>query len=400
MINYLQHAARLRSMADIDADEVDRILADGATLPAIFYTDEGIAELEDELIFRPAWQIVGVEPELRRPGDYFTTELGGYGFSVPIVVLRDDDMGLRAFINVCRHRANIVARGNGNKRNFQCDYHGWVYGLDGCLRAIPRSEEGGLPPFEELGLFPLPVDSWKGYIFVTLKETEPLVAAVGELPGVMEEAGFDFSFAPENVDPDFAYVRDVDTRHGPSNWKTMHENNVECYHCPVLHKRSFSAMYKVDPAHYSHREFDRGIYHTTDYQDSVAAELGLTERGNGQKEYQFYFLWPSMYLSGGVTELAYGGSFTRLWPDGVHGWQAETVRYRVPNEPAVNKDAADSIAEWWRLTLEEDREAAGRVQKGLRSGMYTWGYTLPESERNMRHFYGLVWKALAPAFRA
>ncbi len=52
------------------------------------------------------------------------------------------------------------------------------------------------------------------------------------------------------------------------------------------------------------------------------------------------------------------------------------------------------------MTAEEDTEAAGRVQAGLRSGMYTWGYTLAESERNMRHFYSLVWRALGPAFRA
>ncbi len=398
MIGYTLGSRRLTSMSDLDADEVDGILADGATLPALFYTDPGIAELEDDLIFRRAWQIVGVEPELRRPGDYFTTEIGGYGFTVPIVVLRDREMRLRAFVNICRHRANVVARGYGNRRTFQCDYHGWVYGLDGCLRAVPRSDEGGLPPFEELGLFPLPVDSWKGYVFVTLEEAEPLATALGELPRILEEQGFEFPFAAENVEEGFTYEREVRLDGGPSNWKTMHENNIECYHCPVLHKRSFSSMYKVDPAHYTHREFDRGIYHTTDYQDSVAEELGLKERGV-RKEYQFYFLWPSMYLSGGVAELAYGGTFSRLWPDGVNAWRSETVRYRTPLDVEVNPEVAGRISEWWRLTLEEDRDAAGRVQKGLGSGLYSWGYTLAESERNMRHFYGLVWKALAPAFR-
>ena len=64
------------------------------------------------------------------------------------------------------------------------------------------------------------------------------------------------------------------------------------------------------------------------------------------------------------------------------------------------RQVAAQIAEWWRMTTEEDTLAAARVQTGLRSGMYTWGYTVAESESNTRHFYGLVWKALAPAFRA
>lgn len=399
VINYALRGLGLGSQATVDPDEMDQILSEGATLPAVFYTDPNIAELEDELIFRPAWQIVGVEPELRNVGDYFTTTIEGFGFAVPIVVLRDEERQLRAFINVCRHRAHFVCVGNGNRKSLQCTYHGWVYGLNGCLRAVPRSGEGGLPPFEQLGLHPLAVESWKGYIFVSLKPVETLTEALGEFPTVLEAQGFEFPFAAENVDPDFEYTRQVQTMGGPANWKAMNENNIECYHCPTTHTHSFSAMYKVDPAHYAHREFDRGIYHTTWYQDSVAESLGLTDRSE-RPEYQFYYLWPHMYLSGGISERGYGGSFSRLWPDGVHAWQGESVRYHTPGDEPVNPEVAAQIDKWWQMTLEEDRVAAGRVQTGLKSGMYTWGYTLPESERNMRHFYALVWKALAPAFRA
>jgi choline monooxygenase len=60
---------------------MEAILGAGATLPSLFYTEPGIAELEDELVFRPSWQIVGIEPELRNVGDYFTTDIAGYGFA-------------------------------------------------------------------------------------------------------------------------------------------------------------------------------------------------------------------------------------------------------------------------------------------------------------------------------
>jgi hypothetical protein len=140
------------------------------------------------------------------------------------------------------------------------------------------------------------------------------------------------------------------------------------------------------------------VYHTSDFQDRVAERLGLKNRG-GAKEYQFYFLWPNIYIDGGTAVGAYNsGTFSRLWPDGVDAWKGETVRVSNPYSLDIPPEAAAELAEWWRLTNEEDTEAAGRVQRGLKSGIYGWGYTLPESERNMRHFYGLVWGALRPAF--
>lgn len=185
---------------------------------------------------------------------------------------------------------------------------------------------------------------------------------------------------------------------GPANWKAMNENNIECYHCPTTHKHSFSEMFKVDTAHYLHREFDRGVYHTSYFQDSVADTLGITDR-TGRPHYQFYYLWPNMYVEDGLSQRANGANFTRLWPDGVNAWAGETVRYILPAEPDVDPEIAAQLNKWNEMTAEEDNEAAARVQIGFRSGMYSWGYTLAESERNMRHFYSLVWKALEPAFR-
>jgi phenylpropionate dioxygenase-like ring-hydroxylating dioxygenase large terminal subunit len=398
VVNFALRDLGLTMPPVLDPDEVDRILAAGATLPSVFYTDAVIAALEDDLIFRPSWQMVGIEAELPNVGDYFTSDISGFDFVVPVVVLRDEDMALRAFVNVCRHRAHAVAVGSGNRKSLQCTYHGWVYGLNGCLRAVPRSNEGGLPPFEELSLFPLQVASWKGYIFTALRPEESLDDALGEFPAVLDEQGFDFPFADEHLDPDFAYSRTVKRFTGPSNWKAMNENNIECYHCPTTHTHSFSEMFKVDPAHYLHREFDRGVYHTSYFQDSVAEALGIADRT--EPHYQFYYLWPNMYLEGGLSQAGNGSSFMRLWPDGVHGWAGEVVRYPLPGDEEVDPEVAAQIAEWNRMTAEEDREAAARVQTGLRSGVYTWGYTLPESERNMRHFYALVWRALEPAFRA
>ena len=88
----------------------------------------------------------------------------------------------------------------------------------------------------------------------------------------------------------------------------MNENNIECYHCPTTHTHSFSAMYKVDPAHYLHREFDRGVYHTSYYQDSVA-DAARDHRPGGRPQYQFYYLWPNMYVEAVSAERANGANF-------------------------------------------------------------------------------------------
>jgi phenylpropionate dioxygenase-like ring-hydroxylating dioxygenase large terminal subunit len=393
--------SRAREALEMEPDAVDQVLRDGATLPAPFYTSDDIARVEDELIWRRSWQPVGVEPELKRVGDYITAHITGTFFDVPVVVVRDNEMKLRAFVNVCRHRAHFVATGHGNRKTLQCTYHGWTYGLDGCLRGVPRQEEGGLPPFEKLGLYPLPLDTWAGYIFVAIDPVESLEEALGEFPRVVEENGCVLPFAPENVDPNHEYVREPQrtfTGNSGSNWKAQNENNIECYHCPTTHTHSFSEMYQVGPGRYFHEQFDRGVYHTGYLQDSIASRAGVTERH--RVEYFFSWVWPNMYIGLGGALPRRTAGFSLLRPDGVHGSSMEGVQYRLPGADDVEFDPEleAELDEYRRKTFEEDREAAARVQTGLKSGMYTWGYTLPESERNMRHFYRMVWDTLAPAF--
>ncbi len=399
MVNFALRGVSLDRRTTIDPDEMDRILADGATLPAPFYTDAGIAELEDDLVFRPSWQIVGVEPELRNVGDYFTTSIDGYGFSVPIVVLRDKELQLRAFINVCRHRAHMVCVGSGNKKSLQCGYHGWTYGLDGCLRAIPRSSEGGLPPFEQLGLHPLTLDTWKGYIFVSLCPEEALGDALGEFPTVLESQGFEFPFAPENVDPRIPLRAggDTDERAGQLEGDEREQHRV--LPLPGFAQAQFLGHVQGRPGalqpprvrpwrlpHHLVPGLSRRVarHHRPGEASGVPVLLPLAEHVRGRRD-QPAGLWRQLQSSVAGRSGRLEGR-DRPLPDAGH--------------EILNEEVAKQIAEWWQMTIDEDRDAAGLVQTGLKSGMYTWGYTLPESERNMRHFYALVWKALAPAFRA
>src|SRR6516162_11334353 len=110
-------------------------LENAFTIPAVWYVDERIAELERRYVFGGTWQVVAGVEQLTQPGQFVTRELAGE----PIVVVRSTDGELRAFYNVCRHHAAaVVCEAEGTASIFRCPYHGWSYGLDGSLKGAPE----------------------------------------------------------------------------------------------------------------------------------------------------------------------------------------------------------------------------------------------------------------------
>src|SRR6266850_2159236 len=117
------------------------------TLASRFYTDPAILEIEKARILRRTWQLVGtlsqgcgevngMKRTISDPESFFTADLAGE----PIIVVRDKEGALRAFSNVCRHRAGPIALGSGCKNVLRCQYHGWTYTLDGRLIGTPDVE--------------------------------------------------------------------------------------------------------------------------------------------------------------------------------------------------------------------------------------------------------------------
>ena len=124
-------------------DDLSASLAAGWTLPATWYSDPGIHELEKERIFARAWQYVGRAEAVAEEGSFLAGRVG----HIPVVVVRGRDAELRGFVNVCRHRAHLVADGEGCRSTLQCPYHAWTYDLDGSLLRAPRSDrEAGFDP--------------------------------------------------------------------------------------------------------------------------------------------------------------------------------------------------------------------------------------------------------------
>ncbi len=111
-------------------------LDEGWTLPASWYSDEGVLELEREQIFASAWQYAGPAELVAEPESFMASVAG----HIPVVVTRASDGELRGLVNVCRHRGHVVAQGCGSRATLQCPYHAWTYELDGSLRRAPRSD--------------------------------------------------------------------------------------------------------------------------------------------------------------------------------------------------------------------------------------------------------------------
>jgi nitrite reductase/ring-hydroxylating ferredoxin subunit len=193
------------------------------TPPWSWYTDPAILRREHERIFRRAWQYAGHVGELQGPGSYFASETG----PVPIVVTLDTDGTLRAFLNVCRHRGAIVATDARRRGTLQCPYHAWTYGLDGCLRAAPRSGEDPAFDADRLGLVPVSVGTWGPFVFVNPDPDAPTLSdALGDLPQIVAAHGLDIDGLRANRRVHYE-IR--------ANWKIALENYLECYHCQLNH---------------------------------------------------------------------------------------------------------------------------------------------------------------------
>src|SRR5439155_14322661 len=155
------------SVEEIIAGYNDKaVLQEASTIPAPWYVDTRVAELEAQTVFSKNWQLVGRFDQVEMPGQFVTATIAGE----PIVVVRgNDDDVLRGFYNVCRHHAAaVVTDPCGQTSLLHCPYHGWNYGLDGSLKGMPEFD--GVKNFErqQNGLIPVKAETWEKFVFVNL----------------------------------------------------------------------------------------------------------------------------------------------------------------------------------------------------------------------------------------
>ncbi|MEM7069005.1 MAG: SRPBCC family protein [Pseudomonadota bacterium] len=221
-------AALLRQLSEI----ADGPLEDATCLPPRIYTDETIAAMEKDKIFRKDWVCTGLAAEIPNPGDYLTYTIAGE----PIFCIRDKDENVRTYANVCRHRMMQLLEGRGQSRRVICPYHAWTYDLDGQLIGAGHMEKSKGFQKKDICLPEIRTEIWNGWIYVTLDPAAtPLSEALAPLNEVVSRYGM------EN------YVPIVHQDHvWNTNWKLLTENFMEGYHLPVAHKATVGQWFPVE----------------------------------------------------------------------------------------------------------------------------------------------------------
>lgn len=343
------------------------------TLPWSWYTDPAVLELERERIFRRSWQYVGRTDEVAEPGSYTT----GHAGHVPVVLVRDEEGTLRAFLNVCRHRGSLVCEGAGKRATLQCPYHAWTYGLDGRLLVAPRGDREGLVT-DDIGLVALSLDTWGPFVFVNPDpEADPLTDFLEDVPERVAAAGVD-------VDA-LRFLRRPESELA-ANWKLCAENFLECYHCAIAHP-GFSAVVDVSPDAYL---LETGRTRMSQFGAPRPEPRGSYDPAGEIEQGQFHLLFPNTVINvmPGRPNLSIG-PIVPVAPD-------RTSRFL---DYFVAADADDAwIEEMLAFDAEvgdEDTRLVERVQRGVATGLIDEGMLLAQSERHVARFQALVVEALA-----
>lgn len=369
----------------------------GATLPADWYTSPELLRLENDLVFRHTWQYAGRTEQVAKPGEYFTTEIA----DERVLVVRGQDGVLRALSNVCRHRAGPVALDCGQRRSFQCPYHGWIYSLDGQLKNARYMDKTEGFDTEEFRLPEFRLETWGPLIFVSLDpDIEPFEHYFG---GVMNRA------APYRIgELSYAGGRRWEI---PCNWKAYVDNYMEGYHIPFVHpglnQALSNAVYEYEVFDYYNEQYGeephpRGpgsrvasvLGSVQAFRDLLPPITGLDARGtNG---YYFIYCYPNFT----VNLMPDGFLLFSIRPLGVDRTESRLEWWLPPAADLQQRLLQGAVVTFGHLVNSEDSEICRYVQKGLESQHYHQGRYSPSSERCLHHFHRLHSERIQPALAA
>ena len=355
------------------------------TLPGAFYTDDLIFALEQEKIFEATWFCTVRAADLDRPGAFRTVEVGRES----LLISRSRGNEIRAFYNVCRHRgARIRTESDGVvARSFQCAYHAWTYDLDGKLIAAPNLTK--MPDINrvELGLRPVAVREWLGYVWVCLAADPPpfeesVLGAVSERLGDLESLDH---YDPANLSVGRRIRYDV-----AANWKLIVENFMECYHCATIHPEltevlpefadGLAAQYFVGHG----ALFGEGIEgFTVDGSAGLDKIPGVTAEQD--RRYYAITIKPQVFINLVPDHVI----VHRMFPVAADRTIVECDWLYLPSVVENGTDLTGSVELFDRVN-RQDFEACERTQPSMSSRLYAEGGVLVPSEHHIAAFHDWV----------
>lgn len=365
------------------------------SLPGWLYHDAEYHALEMERVIRPSWQIVCHSADVPKAGDYHTLDYLGES----VVVVRGDDGALRAFANVCRHRAMRIVEGpQGCAKKLVCPYHAWAYELDGRLSGVPMRGDYPALDMAQNGLKPLDCEVWQGFIFVRLVDDGGPSVATMMAPYAEEIAPYRFA--------EMQTMCPVRVRERAVNWKNVGDNYSDNLHIPVAHDgltRLFGKSYAIEASGWvdkmSGHLVDRPSAHPWErfYQAHLPHVDHLPE--SHQRLWLYYKLWPNMAFDIYADQV----DFMQWLPISPTACILREMVYTLPDAYTPAGKAREMklvrFANWKinRTVNAEDTWLIERVQQGMASASYGAG-PIGRSEVCLRSFARKI-RAIIPEAR-
>ena len=356
-------------------------LAEASTIPAPWYTDERIFELEKQTVFSRSWQFAARVDQLNQSGDFVTTEIAGE----PIVIVRGSDGVLRGFFNVCRHHAAaVMTECEGHAHQMRCPYHGWTYSLEGELKGTP--DFSGVCNFdrEKNGLVPIGIATWENWVFVRLDAD----AKPGDLETFL---GTDIINQFQSLVITKLHWLERRSYTLNCNWKVFVDNYLDGgYHVPHLHKGLDSVL------DYTNYTIENGEHFCLQSSPMVGGpdsdEISASRKG---ERALYYWLYPNFMINcyEGVMDTNLVRPLAIDRTEVIFDFYFADVSEAAYERNLASIDVGDRIQ-------QEDLDICESVQRGLNSRAHNAGRLSVRRELGEHLFHRLLHADLKAAVQS
>ena len=353
-----------------------------SSLHADCYTDKKYLNVEQKAIFEKTWQWACHSEKLRENGNYFVKDIAGNS----ILMIRNSQGNLRAFYNVCQHRAHELLSGEGKTQTIVCPYHAWCYDLDGTLRSARHTEHVEAFDKSDICLHSVQIEEFCGFVYINLDpDAESLSKQTGNLAQEISE------FVADVNKLTFAHRLTFEIK---SNWKNVVDNFLECYHCPTAH-RDFCSLLDFE----TYKVTTHGIYSSHMAKGGNVNNSAYSTEDATVDDHAVWWLWPNTCL------MRYPGRGNFLvmsvTPDGPDR-TLETYDFFFETSKPTGQEW-EAIKYIKEVLQQEDIDIVESVQRGMKTPAFEFGRIVHDpagsglSEHGVHHFHGLVIDTYAKA---
>ena len=336
-----------------------------------FYFSDEIYHQELDNIFYSDWICCGREEDLDSAGSYNIFVIGNEN----LFIIKDKNNDIRVFHNFCKHRGCQILENEESsplKRNIRCPFHSWVYNFDGSLYKAPHLDVDIKD--KRFHLNSVHCETWGGFIFINLDKKPP------PFEEYIQDISAQFVRYPLN---ELVSSRSFEYEVS-ANWKVLLENYNECYHCAGVHPELVNIVPAFKENGASGLDWEEGIPHRAGANTFTFS--GTTDRepfpGLNQSEKGNHFgqaLFPNLMMSLSMDHVA-AFIIQPLSPS------KTIIDCRIlfhPNEVVKSGFNPDDASEFWNLVNKQDWNICERVQKGMQSKTFKYGYYAPMEDESL-----------------